>query len=80
MTKTQKQVLVSLVLTGIGLAGLLVGQHFHPESNLLGGWALVFAPVYWLGLVSLILASPRLVFDWLTRRRTDGHAESDDAP
>lgn len=76
---TRKHLLVAVVLTGIGLAGLLVGEHFHPDSNLLGGWALVFGPIYWLGLAAIFLSSLRLVSSWFTGRRMDDDAESDNA-
>jgi hypothetical protein len=36
------------------MLGLLTGWLFFPESNLLGGLALVFAPLAWIGAALLI--------------------------
>jgi len=48
---------IGLALSAVGLGGLLLAIHAYPDSNLLGGWALIFGPVYWLGLlVSLVSA------------------------
>ena len=33
----------------LGYAALRSAYHFYPDSNLLGGWALVLGPLYWLG-------------------------------
>ena len=43
----------SIAATVIGLAGLLLGGIAFPGSNLLGGVALVFGPIYWIGLLGL---------------------------
>lgn len=56
MTEPQKQMLAAVGLVGISFAGLKVGEHLHPESNLLGGWALVFGPLYWTGIFLSVAA------------------------
>ena len=37
----------------VGYCGLRLGMVLYPQSNLLGGLALIFGPIYWLG--SLVL-------------------------
>lgn len=54
--------LISVGLTVIGLSGLSLALHAYPDSNLLGGWGLVFGPMYWLGgLMSFIAAMAWIV-------------------
>ena len=33
----------------LGFVGLSIAIRLYPDNNLLGGWALVLGPVYWLG-------------------------------
>ena len=33
----------------IGYVGLSVAMAAYPDNNLLGGWALILGPLYWLG-------------------------------
>jgi hypothetical protein len=46
-----------LALALAGFAGLSIAIHAYPNSNLLGGWGLVFGPVYWLGLLICAFAA-----------------------
>ena len=50
---------VGLGLVAVGLLGLAAGWILFPESNLLGGLALVFGPLYWIGCVILAVAGCR---------------------
>jgi hypothetical protein len=40
---------VSGLIWAVGYAGLIVGYFRYPDSNLLGGYGLVFGPISWLG-------------------------------
>jgi len=63
-------------LTLIGLGGLSWAFHVHPDSNLLGGWGLIFGPIYWFGLVlSLVaaLAWSLLGLRWLWLKKMKPH-------
>ena len=60
-TKASRQLVRAACLTGIGLAGLLLGRARYPEAQMPGPWAVVFWPLYWVGLVLLVLAA----LDWL---------------
>lgn len=40
----------------IGYAGLILGCLLAPKSNLLGGYALIYGPVFWLGCLMLTIA------------------------
>ena len=58
-------------MSGFGLAGLLVGIALFPDSNLLGGLALIFGPFWMLGapllvVVTLAWIGVRIV-QWLKR-------------
>ena len=54
--------LIAAAMTGIGYLGLQVAALSNPDSNLLGGWALIFGPLLWSGvLVSAILILPCVV-------------------
>jgi hypothetical protein len=46
----RQMVIWSTTATLTGFAGLILGGMIFPGSNLLGGFALVFGPIYWLGL------------------------------
>jgi hypothetical protein len=53
--------LAHLIASGgaIGYAGLRLAALRHSDSNLLGGWALIFGPLLWLGvLAATILVLP----------------------
>ena len=58
----------------VGMLGLAVGWILFPKSNLLGGLALLFAPLVWIGAVMLVLYGfGRLwlaVTHWLNHRKT----------
>jgi hypothetical protein len=64
--------LIGAGLAVIGLTGISLAIHTYPNSNLLGGWGLVFGPIYWLGgLMSLIAAIAWIAvgLSWLWRRK-----------
>jgi hypothetical protein len=48
----------------VGFAGLSIGMARFPDSNLLGGYGLVFGPVWALAMPFLIV----IVITWLVRR------------
>ena len=48
---------VGAIATVSGYFGLLLAEQVYPESNLLGGWALILGPIYWIGLLLLIVAA-----------------------
>lgn len=51
---------LSATLVIVASAGMLVAHRLHPESNLLGGWALLLGPMLWggsLGLLALLVPS-----------------------
>jgi hypothetical protein len=63
---------ITIGMCGFGLAGLLVGIALFPDSNLLGGLALIFGPFWILGApmlvaVTLVWAGVR-IFQWLKRK------------
>lgn len=63
-----------LGLVALGTLGLVAGAILFPESNLLGGWALVFAPIQWIGCAILLGAGLGwLVARWRHRASTTGH-------
>jgi hypothetical protein len=45
----------SLTLSGLG--GLLLAYWAYPGSNLLGEWALILGPLYWLGMVISLVSA-----------------------
>jgi hypothetical protein len=51
---------VSGSIWAIGYAGLIMGYLLYPDSNLLGGFALIFGPISWLG--STVFAVTLLVW------------------
>ena len=48
--------IAALVLSVGGWVGLEIAIRVYPESNLLGGWGLILGPVYWVGLILLLIA------------------------
>ena len=54
---------------GIGLGGLSVAFALY-NDNLLGGWAVLFGPIYWLGQVLLLVALVVSLLRVLRRFRT----------
>jgi len=44
----------SVLVAVVGYIGLRIGALVFPHSNILGGFALVFAPMYWAGLVGTL--------------------------
>jgi len=59
--------IASAVITAIGFVGLLVASHYF-EDNLLGGWAILFGPIYWIGQVLILVAVVITVIRSLRRR------------
>lgn len=55
MPKAPRELLwrVALGLVGVGMLGLTAVVILFPESNLLGGLALIFAPLLWVGAAML---------------------------
>jgi hypothetical protein len=52
----------------LGIAGLLLGVALHPNSNMLGGFGLIFGPIWWRGgpvAVTVVIVS---VTVWVWRR------------
>ena len=63
---------VGLGLDLMGFTGLSIAMHVYPNSNMLGGWALIFAPIFWLGLlicITVALAWIVVGLIWLCRGR-----------
>lgn len=46
---------ISGFIATVGVAGLIAGAIQYPQSNLLGGYALAFGPLYWLGTGALLV-------------------------
>lgn len=64
--------LIGVGLTVIGLSGLLLAMYAYPKSNMLGGFALIFAPIFWLGsliCIPVVLAWIVVGLGWLWRRK-----------
>ena len=64
--------LIGVVLTITGLCGLTLAIHANPNSNMLGGWGLIFGPIFWLGLlvsIFVLLAWAVVGLIWLWRRK-----------
>ena len=63
---------LSLSVAGVGLGGLLVGMALFPESNLLGGFGLIFGPLWWLGATLLVVVTLAWLglrtVEWLKRK------------
>lgn len=49
----------------VGFVGLAVGTIRFPNSNLLGGYGLVFGPLWWIGAPYLAI----VILAWLITRR-----------
>lgn len=47
----------TLTLVAISLAGLELGELLYPDSNLLGGFGLIFGPPCWIGAGLLMMLS-----------------------
>lgn len=63
--------IVAAASTLVGLVGLLTAIQFY-DDNLMGGWALLFGPIYWLGLFLVVVAfASTLVKFWRLRHRGD---------
>lgn len=61
---TKPVAVIGLAAVVVGGLGLLVGIKLFP-SNLLGGLAFIFGPLYWLGWVLLLFAA----LGWYRNRR-----------
>ncbi len=53
---------IGIAALAVGFLGLWMAFRFHPDSNLLGGWALVLGPIYWLGWLLTTVS----VFGWIS--------------
>lgn len=57
-TDTRRRVSLRLMMAGsvaaAGYLGLMAGAYLFPGSNVLGGFAVVFGPIQWLGLLGLV--------------------------
>lgn len=76
---TEKHARIQFVLgsglaTGLGWGGIQIGMVLFPESNLLGGFGLVFGPIYWVGTLGLLVGEIVVVVD---RIRLWYHRSSD---
>jgi hypothetical protein len=64
--------LIGVGITVTGLSGLLLAMYAYPNSNMLGGFALIFAPIFWLGslfCIPVVLAWIVVGLGWLWRRK-----------
>jgi hypothetical protein len=57
------------IATLFGYVGLFIAGQIYPESNLLGGWALILGPIRWLGMLLLMIAvfGGTISFFWSSR-------------
>lgn len=66
---------VSGSVWAVGEAGLAVGFRLYPDSNLLGGLALIFGPISWLGscvfIVTLFVWSIHKIICWICAQKVD---------
>ena len=76
MRNSTRFVIVSAAVAALGACGLACGLLLFPDSNLLGGFGLIFGPVYWLGLVALALSLVGWLVDAVRRRSARGVASS----
>ena len=57
----------------IGFAGIITGMALYPDSNLLGGFGLLFGPIGWLGgsvfQITLIVWLIHKFAKWAAKRR-----------
>lgn len=64
-------IVLGAILLLVGIGGLWLGMQRYPDSNLLGGFALVFGPIFWVGAVTLPFGLVRWL-DKLSRRQHIG--------
>ncbi len=57
----------------VGYVGLRIGGVMYPQSNLLGGFALMFAPIYWAGLLGTLVFAVVGIISTMTARTTASH-------
>lgn len=76
-SKSIRQLLLWAAMTGVGFVGLSIGLRLHPDANLAGGWALVFGPIYWLGILGVLLSCVRMLGEWVMRRLAGSEGEGD---
>jgi hypothetical protein len=66
---------VSGSMWAVGVAGLTVGSILYPDSNLLGGLALIFGPISWLGsfvfTVTLFIWLIHKIICWIRAPKAD---------
>ncbi|WP_372521573.1 hypothetical protein [Sulfuricaulis sp.] len=69
---------VGAIATVSGYLGLLIVEQVYPESNLLGGWALILGPIFWTGLLLLIVAAVGGTISFVRSTRSGEGPKSDD--
>ncbi|MGZ4974566.1 MAG: hypothetical protein ACXWIU_02530 [Limisphaerales bacterium] len=78
-TKTPRTIFWWLFLTAgsiaaVGFIGLLLGLVLFPRSNLLGGFGLIFGPIWGLGVTLLAVVTIgwliARIYTFITRKRT----------
>jgi hypothetical protein len=75
---------VSGSIWAIGFAGIITGVALYPDSNLLGGFGLVFAPIGWLGgsvfQSTLVVWLIHRLMKWTAKRRHTGAKNAEAMP
>ena len=73
---------ISGSIWAVGVAGFIIGMRLYPESNLLGGFGLVFGPVEWLGggvfQITLVVWLIHKFSKWAAKRRTPSEKETEE--
>jgi hypothetical protein len=73
---------ISGAIWAVGGAGVIIGMILYPESNLLGGFGLVFGPVGWLGgsvfQITLVVWIIHKSSKWAAKRRTPSEKETEE--
>jgi len=63
----------SVLVAVVGYIGLRIGALVFPHSNILGGFALVFAPMYWAGLAGTLAFAVMAIISTMTAQTTTSH-------
>ena len=72
-TKTKRSWLwylwiIAVASTLVGFTGLSIAIQFY-DDNLMGGWALLFGPIYWLGMLLMVVALVSTLVRFISRNR-----------
>jgi hypothetical protein len=59
----------------LGYTGLKMAIYAYPASNLLGGWALLFGPLLWVGTLGLMILVLPCAITRLFRYQPDDQKE-----